>query len=409
MKVRSLKEQFQIQDEILKERLNLIPALMEEAGIDVWVIPSKEYNEDPILEKLTPARFLTARRLTILVLHNDHGELKTYCVNRPDPDLETFYTRDYDLENESQMEALNRVLKRCNANKIGLNYASHFALSDGLSVGLYQMLCKELDQEIVNKFVSAQDLGVYYLQKRTDLELKYWDEVIEVAMEITNRGFSNEVIVPGVTTCEDVEDYMSQSVNDLGLSCWFLPHVDLQRKEGMFGGNTVIQRGDLLHYDFGIFYLGLCTDTQRLAYVLKENEVAAPSDLLEAFKTQNNRFQEIVCEHFIVGKSGNEILMESLEQGKSEGLKPCLYTHPLGCHGHAAGPTIGLWNQQSPIEVQGDVKLVDSTGYALELNVRAHVESFDREIVLFSEESIVFKDGKCYYLAPNHEKIAIIK
>ncbi len=32
----------------------------------------------------------------------------------------------------------------------------------------------------------------------------------------------------------------------------------------------MIHRGDLLHCDFGIRYLGLCTDTQQMAYLLKD-------------------------------------------------------------------------------------------------------------------------------------------
>ncbi len=409
MGIRTVKEQYEIKDKILKERFKIIPKLMEETEIDVWLILSKEYNEDPILDKLTPSRFINARRLTILVLHNDNGILKKYCVNRPDNDLETFYQRDYDLDKETQLEALERVLRRCKADRIGINISEHFALSDGLTVGLYNLLIKKISKDITDKFISAEYLGIKYLEKRTNIELEYYKEVIDVAMCITNKAFSNEVITPNVTTCEDVENYMLQSVNDLGLECWFLPHVDLQRKDGMFSKKTVIQRGDLLHYDFGIYYLGLCTDTQRLAYVLREDETNIPSDIIEAFKLKNNRFQEIVCNNFAVNKTGNEVLVESLRQGIDEGLNPCLYTHPLGCHGHAAGPTIGLWNQQTPIEYDGDIAIVDSTGYALELNVKAYLETYQREIILFSEESIIFKDGKCNYLADKHEEIAVIK
>ena len=172
----------------------------------------------------------------------------------------------------------------------------------------------------------------------------------------------------------------------------------------MQNGSTIINKGDLIHCDFGITYLTLHTDTQRLAYILKDGETDVPDEIKEAYK-ENMRFHKIVRDCFVEGKSGNEIFLEAIEKSKEEGIKAMLYTHPLGLFGHAPGPMVGLFSDQNPVYPSGELKLRDATSYALELNTRRYLEMYGKEIYFFTEESTLFKDGKLSYLSEPHDEV----
>ncbi|MEG2550149.1 MAG: M24 family metallopeptidase, partial [Erysipelotrichaceae bacterium] len=248
-----------------------------------------------------------------------------------------------------------------------------------------------------------------FLETRTKSEKAWYPKILDLALSIVGEAFSNKVITPNVTTTTDVEWWMKNTVNKLGLTYWFPPDVNLQRKgEKDPQKIDVIHPGDFLHCDFGITYLGLCTDTQRNAYVASNGEIQVPSALMDAFKV-NNKFQDIVRENFVKGRSGNEIFTKSVNEAKACGIKPLLYSHPCGTHGHAAGPTIGLFNQQEEIPIQGDVLLNDDTAYALELNNRVDYSPWNQEIYIFSEETVLFTNGKVEFLTKGRDQIYFIK
>jgi Xaa-Pro aminopeptidase len=166
-------------------------------------------------------------------------------------------------------------------------------------------------------------------------------------------------------------------------------------EEGDFSSrpeDTVIQPGDLLHVDFGITYLRLNTDTQQHAYVLKPGEREAPDGLDEALAT-GNRLQDILTNQFEAGRSGNEILAAALEQAEAEGINATIYTHPIGFHGHGAGPTIGLWDQQGGVPGKGDYPLYANTAYSIELNAAVSIPEWDSQEILVKLEEDAFFDG----------------
>ena len=402
----SFSEQQHIRDLFLKERLEtVLPRIMKETGTEFWIIASREYHEDPMFRHIVPSRYPTARRLTILIFALENGEVKRISVSMPDPVLNEYYEHDWDRQNESQFEALTRIIRRIDPKRITVNVSEHhYAYTDGLSHGLYLQMKEELPEDITARFCGSDEAGIRLLETRTDSELKYWPHVMETAGAIIEEAFSDSVITPGVTTCRDVMDFMSEQVNRRGIVTWFEPTIDLQNETGMHGEDTVIQRGDLLHCDFGIVYLNLCTDTQRLCYVLKEGESDVPEELKEALR-RNNRFQDIVCEKMQAGKTGNEVFLSAIAAGKEEGLRPMLYTHPLGLFGHACGPTIGLWTNQNPIYPAGELQVHDRTGYALEGNTTEYLEMYQRDTFIFTEESVVVYDGTVHFLQEGRERI----
>ena len=290
-----------------------------------------------------------------------------------------------------------------NPEKIGLNISSYESLADGLSKYHYDQLYNVLSPKFRKKITSAEDLAIAWIETRTDLEMTVFSQLVEISSAIIREAFSTKVITPGVTSTDDVVWWMREKVLSLGLDTWFHPTVDVQRKDNSdlyaFDNKSkfdIILPGDLLHCDFGISYLTLNTDTQELAYVLKPGETNAPDFLINAFK-EGTRVQDIFTNNFKQGLTGNEILKKSLEQGKAEGLRPSIYTHPLGTYGHSAGTTIGMWDSQGGVPFTGDYPLQFNTAYAIELNTTVYIKEWEKDIRIMLEVPGFFgKDGFRY-------------
>ena len=407
-KIKSYREQEKILDKWLEERVEtILPKVMKNAGIDCWVIANNEYNEDPVYWTLTPFSWITARRLTILVYFlNKEGKVERYSITRYPM---ANYVQKWTDTSISQMQSLAEFLKQLNPEKIGLNMSKDFAYADGLSHTLYAEMMAAFDDEQKGKVISAENVSVGWLETRSETEMAAYNDIVQIAHTMIAEAFSNKVIHPGVTTADDVKYWMMQKTVDLGLQPWFSYDVSIIRKGGKhLVGDEIIQPGDMLHCDVGFRYLNLCTDTQELCYILKKDENDAPEELKAGMRAAN-RLQEITAGEFVAGRTGNEILASALAKAKAEGLKSCIYTHPLGFHGHAAGPTIGLWDKQGGVEGSGDYPLHDDTAYSLELNARAYADCYEAEIAFSMETDILFTGGKVYYLAGRQTEFHLVK
>ena len=405
MKIRSLKEQYALKDQCLKERLEIIlPQVMEDADVDMWIVASKEYHEDPTFKAMVPAEYLTARRITMFAFSKEADGIHRYSLSMPDKSVAKFYESKWQFGKEDQMVALKRLIEEKDPKRIALNMSKEFAVCDGFSIGLYQMFKESLGEDIMNKMVNDDLLAMKFMEIRTPTELKLMPEVMSVAHDIMERMYTTDVIKPGITTTNDLEWFMKEEVNKLGLTYWFEPTMDLQRKNGDESRyeSCVIQKGDLLHCDFGIYYMNMCTDTQRLGYVAKDDEDTMPQYLLDGMKV-GNRFQDIVRENMIVGRTGNEVFEAAMKQAKEEGIQAMLYSHPCNMYGHGPGPTIGLFSNQNAIPVKGDVKLSNNTVYALELNVKVD------DYYYFLEETVALADDGVNFLYKDRDKITFIK
>ena len=405
MKIRSLKEQYAIKDQCLKERLEIIlPQVMEDADVDMWIVASKEYHEDPTFKAMVPAEYLTARRITMFAFSKEADGIHRYSLSMPDKSVAKFYESKWQFGKEDQMVALKRLIEEKDPKRIALNMSKEFAVCDGFSIGLYQMFKESLGEDIMNKMVNDDLLAMKFMEIRTPTELKLMPEVMSVAHDIMERMYTTDVIKPGITTTNDLEWFMKEEVNKLGLTYWFEPTMDLQRKNGDESryDSCVIQKGDLLHCDFGIYYMNMCTDTQRLGYVANDDEDTMPQYLLDGMKV-GNRFQDIVRENMIVGRTGNEVFEAAMKQAKEESIQAMLYSHPCNMYGHGPGPTIGLFSNQNAIPVKGDIKLSNNTVYALELNVKVN------DYYYFLEETVALTDDGVNFLYKDRDKITFIK
>jgi Xaa-Pro aminopeptidase len=388
---------------------------MSKNGIDMWIIITREYNEDPIIKTLLPPTWLNARRRTILVFSFDESTKKTESVAISRYNFGKNIKSIWDKEkNPNQMLALKDYIDKVNPKKIGLNYSENFALIDGISKSDYELFYSSISNDIKQRIVSAENLGIQWIETRTKLEKEIYKDLVSITQNIINEAFSNKVIEPGKTTTDDVVWWMREKVLELKLKTWFHPTVDVQRNEQSdlyaFDGKSkydIIQPGDLVHCDFGISYLTLNTDCQQIAYVLKSDEKEAPEFLTKALKDAN-KLQDILTSEFELDKTGNEILLNSLKIAKEKGLDPQIYTHPLGTFGHSAGTTIGMWDSQGGVPIKGDVLMKYNTVYAIELNNKSFIKDWNKEVRIMLEEAGLFEENGFKYINGRQEEIILI-
>ena len=393
-------ERARVVDEILADKFNtLLPQLMDTADIDMWILISREYNEDPVLRTMLPSTWLNARRRTILLFYRDKAKntIEKLAVARYNvgDNIESAWDKE---KEPNQWKRLMQLIAERNPNKIGLNFSKDHNIADGLDKTDYDEFMQNLPKQQHKKVVSAEQLGVRWIETRSATEMVIYNQLVDITHAIIAEAFSEKVITPGVTTTTEVEWWMRQKVTDLGLETWFHPTVDVQRSAEKLVGHlysfsgrpddTVIFPGDLLHCDFGITYLRLNTDCQELAYVLKPEEKVAPKFLVDGLK-DGNRVQDFLTSNMIQGRTGNEILAKSLQEAKAAGLRPSIYTHPLGLYGHSAGTTIGMWDSQGGVmKADGaNYPLNPNTVYAIELNTTISIPEWKRDIRIMLEEA----------------------
>jgi len=409
------REQAIVIDDILEDRLrNLLPELMRREGFDMWIVMSREYNEDPVIRTLLPATWHAARRTTMLVMFDPGNgkELEYWAVARYD--VGKMFKRAWDPERQpDQWAQLGSIINDRNPKKIGVNKAAHYGHADGLTSNDYDQLVKRVDSRLRPRITSAEKLAVSWLETRTEKEMTLYPQICRIAHEIIQEGFSDSVIQPGVTTTDDVVWWFRERIKELKLDTWFHPSVSVERAEP---NATLLKRpqplvimpGDLLHVDFGITYLRLNTDTQQHAYVLMPGETDAPSFLKDALG-KGNQLQDILTNSFQVGKTGNQILADARREAIAAGLTPSIYTHPIGYHGHAAGTTIGQWDMQNGVPNTGDYPMHNRTAYSIELNVTTHIDAWKKDIQVKLEEDGYFDEsGRFRYIDGRQERLILI-
>ena len=418
-----MRERAALVDRWLEVRFEtVLPRIMRREGVDLWIVAAREYNEDPVIRTMLPYTWLAARRRTVLLFH-DRG---------PEEGVERLAVARYDIggipgawDPETEPDQWARVaelVRERDPEVIGVNRSGDFGLADGITATEDEALRRALGPELARRVASAESLAISWLETRTPEEMAVYPGVVRLARSILAEGLSGRAIQPGVTTTQDLSWWYRERIRELKLQTWFQPGVSVQRREGaMFGGDEgaqgdfsarpppdVILPGDLLHVDFGITYLRLNTDTQMHAYVLRHGETEAPPGLGEAFST-GNRLQDILTGEFVAGRTGNEILAAALAQAESEGIKASIYTHPIGFHGHAAGPTIGLWDRQEGVPGKGDYPLHPMTAHSIELNARVGVPEWDgQEVRIALEEDAIFDGETTRYIDPRMERLLLI-
>ncbi len=414
-----LRQQLKIQNDWLHQRLEqVIKPLMDRADVDMWLILAREYNEDPVIMSLLPEPAMSARRRTILVFHRQqNGVVEHFTVSRyAIPGYyETHWKPEEDGSHDDQFGALARIISERDPRTIAINASGLSAFADGLTHSEYEQLVRALDEPYRMRLVSGENLAIGWLESRIAPEMDAYGGIVEIGHAIIAKMFSSEVIHPGVTTTDDLVWWMRQTMADAGLRAWFQPTIMLQAVDQPLHDfhsaekrRNIIMPGDLLQCDMGFWYLGLATDQQQHAYIRHPGEEDAPAGLKEALKL-GNRVQDIHMQEMAVGKTGNEVLAAILAQCETEGIEAMIYSHPLGYHGHAAGPTIGLWDRQDGVPGLGDYPIYDNTAYSIELNISHPIEEWGgQKVRIMLEEDALLRDGKMAWLDGRQEKFHLV-
>jgi hypothetical protein len=417
-KILPLKERALVIDSITSKRINqLLPSLMKQTNIDMWLLISREYNEDPVLKTVLPATWMSARRTTMFVFVRQGETVKALAI--APYKVGKLFEPAWDKKSQpNQWQALVELMQKYEPKTIGINQSEIWAHADGLVATDKQRLLAELPSRFERRLVPAEALAVRWLETRIPEEVELLKGMTALAHDIIAEGFSDKTIEPGRTSTEDLVWWFREKVGSLKLNTWFQPSVSIQRSdkikfdhEDAFTngtGSQVIQPGDLLHVDFGISYLRLNTDTQQHAYVLQSGETTAPVYLSNALK-QGNQLQDIFTNNFAKDKTGNMVLKISREQAIKAGLRPTIYTHPLGYHGHGAGTTLGMWDSQGGVAGSGDYPLHLNTSYAIELNNAVYIDEWNKEIRIMLEEDAHFDATGVWYLDGRQTELLLVK
>ena len=432
----TLREQAAMQQAWLRKRLDtFLPGLMRTHGIDMWVVSMREYNEDPVFSAIVAPETFAARRRTIYVFFDRCAAAgkaaEASCVERialgGTSQGGVFEARrattpaagdvgrgqQAELWGDDQWLALKAVVAERNPKVIGINRSTVFAFSDGLSSGELKGMTAMLGEPWVSRFKDAEGLPLELIAARLPEEEAFYARMQELVWAMSQEMFSARTIVPGTTRTSDLVWWWRQRTNDLGLGTWFQPSIEVQRRgatERDLGDDPVIQRGDVLHSDVGITVARLNTDTQHLAYVLRDGETDAPEGLRKAL-ANSNTLQDITLEEIKPGRSGNEILAASLARLKAKGIDGTLYTHAIGLHGHGAGTLIGLWDYQAGVPGRGDAKVIPSMWFSIELQTTTPVPEWDGQRVRMAQEedAIVDAAGRIRWALKRQDRLFLVK
>jgi Xaa-Pro aminopeptidase len=433
----TLREQAALQQDWLTKRLDrFLPALMRKHGIDLWVVPMREYNEDPVFSAITAPQTFAARRRTIYVFFDkcaasgqppaaacverialggtsQGGVFEALRSSKPATGGDARQGRQAELWGDEQWQALLAVVEQRNPTVIGIDRSTVFAFSDGLSAGELVGMSQALGDKWTARFKNAEGLPLDLIASRLPEEENFYQRLQELVWSLTQEMFSSRVVSPGKTRTSDLVWWWRQRVNDLGLGTWFHPSVDVQRRGAtatQLGEDPVIERGDVLHCDVGITVARLNTDTQHMAYVLQPGEADAPEGLRRALQG-SNALQDIVMDELRPGRTGNQILAAARARMKEKGIDGTIYSHPIGLHGHGAGPLIGLWDYQDGVAGRGDAPVIPSMWWSIELQATTPVAEWGGEPVRMAQEedAIIDAEGRVRWALRRQDKLFLVR
>jgi Xaa-Pro aminopeptidase len=398
----------------------VLPELMREYDVHMWVVSQREYAEDPVFFSITAPTTFAARRRSIYIFFDrgpeegverialggttQGGLYEMYRSTRPAPTGEAA-----ELWGDEQWRLFREMVEDRNPRNIVLNIDEDHAFADGLHAGEREALERALGP-FADRVKREPRLAIDYIAVRIPEMMPRYRQMMETVHAMISEAFSNAVITPGETTTEDVVWWLREKIRSMGMNTWFQPSVSVQRAGDVPSeGPVVIQRGDLVWTDVGIDFMGLTTDTQHNGYVLREGETRVPEGLRVCLAT-SNRLQDILLEQMDPGRTGNEILAAALDRMRSEGINGTIYTHPIGDHGHGAGPLIGRWDAQEGVPVRGDVVLRPSTWHSIELQATVSVPEWDGKEVSCRQEEEAYLDeaGDRHWVFRRQERFHLI-
>jgi Xaa-Pro aminopeptidase len=349
-KLLSVREQQKVREGWLKKRLDtmLLP-MMRRQKIDMWIVVNEEFHADPVTEYIAPPLPYVGRRDFFIFADRGGDKLDRIALVRYAEEHLKYFFEVLNPPGREVAGTLRRVVEERKPKTIALNMGGARGATNGLTQDAYKFLTETVGPDYASHFVPAAPLIVEYMDTRLPEELEHYRTAVALTDLLTRRAFSNEVITPGKTTVGDVRWWWLQQVSNFGLGVWFQPDLRVQRQNQDPGKtqqflsvaeeSTVIQRGDVIHIDCGLNYMGLSTDWQKMGYVLRDGEKDVPEGLKKAL-TNTNRLQDALFTHIKPGAQGFEVYEATMADMKNLGIEAMIYSHSVGNQGHALGASI---------------------------------------------------------------------
>jgi hypothetical protein len=415
----------EITDRWLELRHQNLLDMMRRHEVAMWIVVSEEFHPDPLTAAIAPARpYAGGRDYFVFIDAGEAGLRKVAITGFASEAVRRFFEAPLDPKPDS--EVLPELWNEYQPSTIALSIDGRRGVTRSLTHAAYERLRELLGEEASQRFVSAESLTTEYLDTRLAEELPHYRTMVWWTEALVRRAFSAEVITPGVTTIGDVRYWLYDRLGELRVTPWFEPDLRVQRagtekstSRGFLAvapEATVIERGDLLHVDFGFEYLGLSTDYQRMAYVLRPGENAAPAGL-EAALDHTNALQDSLIRHSRPGKSAGVVYQEVMADMEADGITAQIYSHPLGNQGHGLGASIDFRSARRAAErseaggagVEESPKLRRGSYIAVELNTVSQVPEWEgQEVYMMHEDPAYLTDEGWIFFRPRQESLNLV-
>ena len=403
----SVRDQLALRERWLKTRLDtmLLP-MMRRHKVEMWIVTNEEFHPEPVVAYIAPPVPYQGRR--DFFIFTDRGDKleRIALVRYPDEHLRWFFEVVNPPGREIQ-STLKKLVEQRNPKTIALNFGGTRGATNGLSYDAQKFLAETLGKEYAGRFVTAAPLIVEYMDTRLPDELEHYRKAVELTDIITRRAFSNEVIAPGKTTVGDVRYWWLQQMNKKGLDTWFHPDLRIQRRNQAMektqqflrvaDESEVIQRGDVIHIDCGLNYLGLSTDWQKMGYVLRNGEKDVPEGLKRAF-SNTLRLQDALFTHIKPGAWGYDVYDATMADMKAAGIEAMIYSHSIGNQGHGLGASIDF---RRPVAgaVSFEPPFREGSYTSIELNTSTPVAEWggQKVTIMAEDDAYLTRDGMKWF------------
>ena len=374
---------------------------MRRAGVDMWIIMSREFNVDPILQMFGDYGISGWYGHRNAYIFFDPGKNKplerTLIGTHQSGRMVEFFPTIISYGEEGLKPHLSKYINKRKPKKIAINRSRTVSMSDGITVEMLAFLEDAIGPKYSSRLTSSQDLIFDYINHRTAAELEIETNASHRTWYILRRAFSNEVVTPGKTKLMDIYGFILQEWQDQDLEFNFSPGITIYRK-GVNGGiddteNPIVEPGDILHVDFGVRLMGLVTDQQHVAYVLRKNENEPPMGLQKLFK-QSVIVGDFFAEELQAGKIGSDVKTTIEKRAAKQGIKASIYGHTQGNWVHGAGArAVFDWPDRYGDFAREPVR--SSEFWSIEYNVQGKVPEWNNQVVTIprEEDAVIKADG----------------
>lgn len=413
-------QQIAVREQWLQKHHALILPMMRQHGIDMWIVVNEEFHDDPLTQYVAPPRVYTGNRdfFVFIDTGDDKGLRKLAITGYAEENLKAFFEAPDDPRPADKV--LPELWEQYHPKKIALSYGARRGVQRSITKDSYDFIAEKMGPEAVKHFVPAADLIEDYLTARLPEEFETYTDLVALTDVLTRRAFSNEVITPGKTTLGDLRRWFYDQLGARGLTTWFQPDLRIQRK-GMANNTSrgflavspeswVIQRGDVLHVDFGITYMGFSSDWQKMGYVLRDGEKDAPDGLKKAMKNTNELQDALMLRAARPGRVAGDVYNLAMDEMKQKGIEAKIYSHPIGAQGHGLGPSIDYRAAQRQEMAASQAKrLVKGTYISIELNTLTPVPEWDgQKVYVMMEDDAYLTDDGYKFFRPRQENWYLI-